>query len=100
MSQDQIQRQDTGAPIPTDLPTTSPATGATGTFHITNEQGDSEFSWNAADDAEIAAAREHFASLRGKGMLLYRVDGEERVQMQEFEPDARRIVAVPPSQGG
>lgn len=65
-----------------------------------NERGDSEFSWNPANPDEVSAARKHFAELRGDGMLLYRVDGKERVELKEFDEEAARIIAVPPSGGG
>lgn len=65
-----------------------------------NERGDSEFGWDPSSDTETAAARQHFASLRGQGMLMYRVDGDSRDELKEFDPTAARIVAVPASQGG
>lgn len=84
----------------TEEPTTDVRTTEARHIIQLNERGDSEFGWNPAVEAEVAAARQHFANLRGQGMMCYRVDGDVREELKEFDPTAARIVAVPASQGG
>lgn len=72
--------------------------------YMTPEDGDVEVSWAAGNEDEIAAARETFTRLRGKGYLAYRTTGsgsrKQRDQIREFDPAAGRITMVPPLAGG
>lgn len=58
--------------------------------------------WDSEDDAAVAKAAETFATLRSEGRLTYKTDtkGESAEQIHKFDPDAERIVATRPLQGG
>lgn len=67
-----------------------------------DRRGDSRFSWNPQNRADVEAAREHFQKLKDKGHLAYRVrNGEKTAEtISEFDPEAREIVMVPQTVGG
>jgi hypothetical protein len=65
-----------------------------------NETGDTRIRWDAARPDEVEAARAMFDTLRGKGYLAYSKRAGDRVQVRAFDPQAERIVMVPPIVGG
>src|ERR671918_76381 len=71
---------------------------------IIGQSGDTKVTWDPARPAEVEAARRQFDELTG-GKHRYRAfritDGDGRgEQMEQFDPNARRILLVPPMQGG
>jgi len=67
-----------------------------------NRHGDSRFSWDPSNQNDVTAAEEHFAALKAKGFLAYRVrEGEKTNEtISEFDPAAREIIMVPQTVGG
>jgi hypothetical protein len=70
------------------------------TMHILNGKGDTRITWDPDNGAEVTEARGAFEKLRRDGWLLYRVDGEDREVIREFDPTAARIIAHPQIVGG
>lgn len=64
--------------------------------------GDTKTIWDSENEAEVDAARATFDALRKKGYLVYTVkkDGEKGTQMNKFDPEAGKMIAVPPMAGG
>jgi hypothetical protein len=63
--------------------------------------GDTTIKWGPrSTDEEVDTARKAFKRLRKLGYLAYKVDGEDRSQLHEFDPAAREIVMMTPHQGG
>jgi len=71
-----------------------------------DRQGDSRFSWNPRNQAEVDNAEAHFKNLKSKGYLAYRVrNGEQTAEtVSDWERDdlasAGEIVMVPQTVGG
>ena len=80
------------------LPGVSPAK----TMHVMDGGGDSQIRWNPDNAGEVEAARAHFTALRAKRYLGFRMSasGSKGTQLDSFDPDAERILMVPPSVGG
>lgn len=69
-------------------------------LHALDGTGDTTLTWDPVQLPEVVAARELFATLKRKGYLAYRVDGEDREVIQEFDHTAPKIVMTPPLVGG
>jgi len=71
---------------------------------VMGSEGDTKYTWNREDPADVAIARRTFNSFIQKGYLAFRIlagTAESRgEQITEFDPDAERIVFSPPMQGG
>jgi len=71
-----------------------------------DRKGDSRFSWNPRNQAEVDNAEAHFKNLKSKGYLAYRVRNGERTAetVSDWERDdlasAGEIVMVPQTVGG
>lgn len=63
--------------------------------------GDMKISWNSESDKEIAVAREIFDKMIKEGWTAFRekmrIKGDK---IRIFDPDAERIILVPPITGG
>lgn len=42
---------------------------------VMGSDGDSKYTWNPKNAAEVDAAREHFDLMRGKGFLVFKIKG-------------------------
>lgn len=64
--------------------------------------GDLKVIWDPANEDEVAAAREQFDTLTGKGFLAYTVGdrGRKGTQVRTFDPAAEKIILAPAMQGG
>lgn len=74
-----------------------------GELAILDDTGDTKVMWSKDNDDEVDAARAQFNTLTRKGYTAYRAtgkDGKKGEQIREFDPDAERIILVPPVQGG
>lgn len=73
-----------------------------GELVVLDRTGDSRTTWDPANAAEVAAAKETFDQLRSKGFLAYRVigDGSRGEQMRTFDPHAGAVILTPPMKGG
>lgn len=67
-----------------------------------NLGGDSKLIWSADNEAEVEAARNMFDDLRDQGFAAFSVDkeGEQDRRIEEFDPEAEKIIMVPPIRGG
>lgn len=67
-----------------------------------DRSGDTKVIWDRTNADEVAVAQRTFRDLTRKGYLAYKADkrGDQGEQIREFNPDAERIILVPPSQGG
>ena len=70
------------------------ATESIGHLCILDESGDSRLQWDRNNPESVKAARERFEELRGKGYLAYKLDrgGAQGAVIDDFEPDAERII--------
>lgn len=70
---------------------------------VMGKEGDTKHIWDKSKPAEVEAARDLFNSLTKKGYTAYSVAGEKGdkdKQIREFDPNAERIIFVPPVQAG
>jgi hypothetical protein len=71
---------------------------------IMGKPGDTKVIWDPDSPDEVNAVRTQFDALvRTKRYKAFRVDGkygERGEQMDQFDPEAGRIIFVPPMQGG
>jgi hypothetical protein len=73
-----------------------------GELAILDNSGDSKIMWDVRNKDEIDAAESQFDSLIKKGFTAYSVkkDGEKNQKIKFFDPDAGKIILVPPIIGG
>lgn len=73
-----------------------------GEMRVVDPTGDTKTIWNSDDPDEVAAARDQFDTLRGKGFIAYRVDdeGDKSAVLREFDPEAEKMILRPPMAGG
>jgi len=73
-----------------------------GTLHVIDETGDSKFMWDPENDDEVAAAEKQYKELKKKGYSAFGVkkNGEKGTAINEFDPDAGKIIMVPKMQAG
>lgn len=69
---------------------------------VMDATGHTKHIWDADNDAEVVAAREIYNQLTKKGYRAFHVkkDGEEGKQMSGFDPEAEKMILVPPIVGG
>lgn len=75
----------------------------TGQMHELNATGDSRIMWDSGKPDEVEAARTHFRRLKEKRYIAYRAigaKGDRGEIINEFDPQAERIIMVPPMVGG
>jgi hypothetical protein len=67
-----------------------------------DHSGDKKEIWDPDSRDEVDAARETYNRLTKKGYLCFKVkkDGEKGSQIHEFDPDAGKMIMVPPIVGG
>lgn len=83
--------------------TTEEVPDGTPHFSVMGEIGDTKHIWDKRKEIEVEAARVLFNSLTKKGYTAYHVtgkEGEKDKRMHEFDPEAERMMFVPPVQGG
>lgn len=70
---------------------------------IMDRTGDTKLIWNRDNPDEVENARRTFKDLTKKGYTAFRVEGKDGKQgekMNDFDPDAERIILAPRMQGG
>lgn len=70
---------------------------------VMGREGDVKTVWNPDNEEEVEAARKQFDDLVGKKKFLafaVKKDGEKGEQIKKFDPEAGKIILVPPMQGG
>lgn len=71
-------------------------------MEVLDTTGHTKTTWDSENSDEIAAARGQFDVLTKRGYKAFRVkrDGSEGEPMKSFDPDAEKMILVPPVQGG
>lgn len=76
----------------------------TGEMAVMGREGDTKHAWDKNNPADVALARRTFNSFKQKGYAAFRVqDGsteKKGEQIDEFDPEAERIIFSPPLRGG
>lgn len=67
-----------------------------------SRKGDLKLSWNSGNEKEVAAAKEIFDKRVREGWAAFgeKIMGRKGDRIRTFDPDAERIVLVPPIAGG
>lgn len=65
-------------------------------------EGDIKQIWDKNKEDEVAAAKDLFDKMVKKGYLAFHVDknGDKSKKMTTFDPNAEKIILVPPVVGG
>ena len=74
-----------------------------GELAVMGQRGDTKVMWNPRDEDETKAAKKTWDDLVGKKRFLgFRVkrDGKQGEQVTEFDPNAAKLIIVPPMAGG
>jgi len=74
-----------------------------GEMAVMGQRGDTKIIWNPRDEDETENARKTWDRLVGKRRFIgFRVkkDGDKGEQIREFDPDAAKLIIVPPMAGG
>ncbi|MGH2620332.1 MAG: hypothetical protein ACRDHG_07150 [Anaerolineales bacterium] len=74
-----------------------------GAMNVLGREGDWKLEWDPKNKLEVEQVRKTFEhNVRDKGFAAFRIDekGKRREQIHSFEPEAERIVLVPPITGG
>jgi hypothetical protein len=71
-------------------------------MHPLDHTGDSKTVWDPENPEEVAAARATFERLTKKGYRAFNVGGkgQKAGQMNEFDPQAEKMILVPQQAGG
>jgi hypothetical protein len=82
-----------------------PTKSITGFMAVMSQDGDTPYGWDKNDPADVAIARRTFNRFIQQGYNAFRAaakDGPEKrgEQMDEFDPEAERIIFVPQLVGG
>jgi hypothetical protein len=70
---------------------------------VMDHTGDTKVIWSRDNADEVEMARKQFAEFKKKKFVAFSVvgkSGEKGVQIDEFDPNAERIIFVPPMVGG
>jgi hypothetical protein len=70
-------------------------------LRILGKGGDTRISWNSENDIEVAAAKETFEKRIKENWSAFREKkGIKGDKIKIFDPEAERIILVPPISGG
>lgn len=85
-----------------DIPESTIDTRTHGEIAVMDHTGDTKIIWSRDNADEVENAKRTFRDLRGKGYAAFLTDkkGEKAEQIHEFDPNAERIIFVPPMRGG
>ncbi len=70
---------------------------------ILSRIGDTKYQWDSDNDVEVSAAREVFEKrVKKENWAAFRESriGTKGDRIKEFDPEAQRIILVPPISGG
>jgi hypothetical protein len=69
---------------------------------VMDRTGDTKTVWDPGNEAEVDNAKKQFDDLRKKGFAIYSVDkaGDKNTVIHKFDPNAAKMIAVPPVVGG
>ena len=73
-----------------------------GEMKTLGRHGDIHVSWNTDNDKEVSTAKEMFYKKINEGWSAFRekLVGAKGDRIKEFDPEAQRIILVPPITGG
>jgi len=73
-----------------------------GELRVMGQAGDTKIIWDAGQEDEVATARRTFNELRAKRYNAYAVkkNGDQGELINEFDPEAEKIILAPPMAGG
>jgi hypothetical protein len=74
-----------------------------GEIAVMSSKGDTKIIWDRKQADEVSNARRTFDDLMKKGYAAFSVkgkDGDKGEQIKAFDPDAERMIMVPPLAGG
>lgn len=69
-------------------------------LHVMDRTGHTTLEWRPGDVESMVQARETFDRMKGHGYLAYKVDGEDREQLHEWDASAAQVVMSTPLVGG
>lgn len=71
-------------------------------INVMDPTGHTKHIWDASNESEVEAARELYESLTEKGYRAFhvKITGGEGKRMDEFDPDAEKMILVPQLRGG
>lgn len=72
-------------------------------LRIMGRPGDTKVIWDKANADEVKTAKRAFDELVKKRFLAFSVkgkNGDKDQRIYEFDPDAEKVILVPPMQGG
>lgn len=69
---------------------------------VMGNSGDTKVLWDPDNDDEVQCARENFEQLTEKGFAAFSVKrgGDKGSVIKDFDPEAGKIILVPPMAGG
>lgn len=69
---------------------------------VMGKEGDTKTIWDPDNAEEVENARAVFERFKAKGYAIFRADkkGEKGEQIKKFDPDAAKMICVPPIVGG
>ena len=69
---------------------------------VMDPSGHTKTTWDADNPDEVKAVEKLFSKLVEKGYAAFRVkkDGGEGEKMKDFDPNAEKMIMVPPLKGG
>lgn len=69
---------------------------------ILDQTGDTKVMWSKDNQDEVDAAKETFSRLKKKGYWAYAVkkNGDKGEVVQDFDPDAEKLIMAPRMVGG
>lgn len=73
-----------------------------GEMAVMDRTGDTKTVWDSDNAAEVEIARETFEKFKKKGYAAFSVTkkGDKDEQIHKFDPEAEKIIFVPPIVGG
>ena len=73
-----------------------------GILKVLGDKGDERMAWDPDDTKQVTRARTRFSELVAKRfkMFLMDDDGKKGKPIDDFDPSAGAILAIPPMQGG
>jgi hypothetical protein len=71
-------------------------------LRILNGTGDTKIIWDSNNEEEVKVAKKTFDELTAKHFAAFSVkkDGSKDKKISVFEPEAEKIILIPPMSGG
>lgn len=71
-------------------------------MEVLDSSGHTKTTWDSSNAAEVSAAKATFENLTSKRYKAFKVksDGSEGSPMRDFDPEAEKMILVPPVVGG